>query len=154
MYGSGQGGWIRYFYEPRDVESCVRTEIQFHYLDHDYENAKQQGTNQHIPLIKLVRMFLNNYEMIERFEVKAGMNTNFLAILERLYSIMEKEIEEIERMDHDEKERMFQTSHYYKWERWRVLATIEKLKQNNKVKADALKKTGLPNDLVAMISSF
>ena len=154
MYGSGQGGWIRYFYEPRDVESCVRAEIQFHYLDHDYENAKQQGTNQHVPLTKLVRMFLNNYEMIERFEIQAGMTTNFLAILERLYSIMEKEIEEIERMDQDEKERLFQTSYYYKCERWRVLGTIEKLKQNNKVKADALKKTGLPNDLVAMISSF
>ena len=154
MYGSGQGGWIRYFYEPRDVESCVRAEIQFHYLDHDYENAKRYDKNQHVPLTKLVHMFLNNYEMIERFEVQAGMTTNFLAILERLYSIMEKEIEEIERMDQDEQARLFQTSHYYKWERWRVLATIEKLKQNNKVKADALKQTGLPSELVTMISTF
>ena len=154
MYGSGQGGWIRYFYEPRDVESCVRAEIHFHYLDHDYENAKQQGTNQHVPLTKLVHTFLNNYEMIERFEVKAGMTTNFLAILEHLYSVLEKEIEEIERMDQDEKARLFQTSYYYKCERWRMKKTIDKLKHHRAVKAYALKKTGLPTDLITMISSF
>jgi hypothetical protein len=67
---------------------------------------------------------------------------------------MEKEIDNIQGMDDETRERMFQTLYYYKCERWRVKGVIKKLEDARAVRTEAIGRLGLPTDLVQMIGSF